>query len=165
MSTCQEVERNCGLVFTLTNRTNLLPNCTTLSPITQAPLQSDDSCNLIPSTGTQKKKECLYSVSPFLFFLSTRCSDRTQSHGTSCGLCACHLPCALCQILLHQSHQLSIRMLSSLSLPTLCKPSMPSSPVPLTCVLVLQWRMDGTCVYGHRYRALHLGGVCLFHHV
>ncbi|SAM06168.1 hypothetical protein [Absidia glauca] len=50
MSTCQEVERNCGLVFTLTNRTNLLPNCTTLSPITQAPLQSDDSCNLIPST-------------------------------------------------------------------------------------------------------------------
>jgi hypothetical protein len=51
LSTCQDVERACGLVFTLMNQTQLLPDCNATSPITKAPLQSDDSCNLIPPTG------------------------------------------------------------------------------------------------------------------
>ncbi|ORZ25447.1 hypothetical protein BCR42DRAFT_8198 [Absidia repens] len=50
LSTCQDVKRACGLLFTLTNQTQLLPDCTATSPITKAPLQSDDSCNLIPPT-------------------------------------------------------------------------------------------------------------------
>lgn len=50
MSTCKEVERNCGLIFNLTNKTHLLPDCSAISPITNSPLQSDNSCNLIPPT-------------------------------------------------------------------------------------------------------------------
>ncbi|ORX54543.1 hypothetical protein DM01DRAFT_1407379 [Hesseltinella vesiculosa] len=47
LSTCQEVNATCGLVFGLMNTTNYLPNCNAPLPGTNITLQGDNSCNLL----------------------------------------------------------------------------------------------------------------------
>ncbi|SAL99163.1 hypothetical protein [Absidia glauca] len=71
LSTCQEVERSCSLLFTLTNKTNLLPDCKAISPVTKAPLQPDDSCNLIPPTVDNQHSGLNISALPADTVLST----------------------------------------------------------------------------------------------
>ncbi|KAI8141650.1 hypothetical protein BJV82DRAFT_171262 [Fennellomyces sp. T-0311] len=46
-STCKNVTDVCENIFTLTGQTSLLPDCAAVSPITQSPLQPDESCNYI----------------------------------------------------------------------------------------------------------------------
>ncbi|KAI8332649.1 hypothetical protein BC941DRAFT_436206 [Chlamydoabsidia padenii] len=70
LSTCQEVARDCGLLFTLTNQTNLLPDCTAPSLITKQPPQSDDKCNLIAPTVNQQQSGLNLSALPAGFVLS-----------------------------------------------------------------------------------------------
>ncbi|KAI8098488.1 uncharacterized protein BX664DRAFT_318823 [Halteromyces radiatus] len=68
LSTCNEIQRSCGLIFELTNQTSLLPNCNQQPGI---PLQSDDSCNLIKPQVDNQHSGLNLSAIPADFKLST----------------------------------------------------------------------------------------------
>ncbi|KAI8333443.1 hypothetical protein BC941DRAFT_434731 [Chlamydoabsidia padenii] len=103
MSTCQEVERSCGLLFTLTNKTDLLPDCKAISPITKLSLQPDDSCNLISPTVDNQHSGLNISALPAGMVLAT-CPDpfivdpvaqkdpTKSSNPTNCRF-GCCVPC------------------------------------------------------------------------
>ncbi|KAI8368143.1 uncharacterized protein BYT42DRAFT_585453 [Radiomyces spectabilis] len=70
-SACQDVHSNCKKVFQLLDRTDLLPNCDAVSPITQQPLQPDDSCNHIPPKVSDQHGDLNLSAVPEGFVLGS----------------------------------------------------------------------------------------------
>ncbi|CAO3596527.1 unnamed protein product [Absidia cylindrospora] len=103
LSTCNEVERTCGLLFNLTNQTHLLPDCSAISPSTNSPLQSDNSCNLIPPTVDDQHSGLNLSAlpantvlancpAPFLIDPIAREDPTKSTNSISCRF-GCCVPC------------------------------------------------------------------------
>ncbi|CAO3641592.1 unnamed protein product [Cunninghamella blakesleeana] len=111
-TTCEDVERNCGLLFSLTNTTNKIPNCDQTLTINGQTTQlgSSDSCNLIEPKVDNQHSGLNISAIPESFvmaqcpapFLPDPLAQKNQSTNPLTCRFGCCVPCPMQNYLYHK---------------------------------------------------------------